>query len=235
MKRVGPRLLAAAAALVLLAGCRVDVVVAVDIGAGGAGAVAVTISLDPAAATQVPDLASLLDLDDLRAAGWRVEGPTVLATGGARLRAEKRVGGLAEANTALAELSGPAGPFGSLRLARERTLSGTATTLSGRIDLVAGLAGFSDPKLQERLGGLPIGVDPVVLERELGLPLAEVFQFTLDADLPGRSATVGARLGESVPVAISGHRVDARRVALAAVSVTAGLGLVLVLWRRRWP
>lgn len=222
------------ALVVLLGGCRADIDVAVEIDAAGAGLIAVTVRLDQAAAAQVPDLASLLDLDDLRAAGWRIEGPAAVPDG-AVVRAEKTVDGLGEARVALAELSGPTGPLASLRLEQGRTLVGARTTLSGRVELMGGLAGFSDPELQARLGDLPLGVDAAQLERELGRPLADVLGFRLHADLPGRSATVQARLGESVPVDISGHRVDRRRVALSALSAVTAVALLAVLARRLRP
>lgn len=221
--------------MVVLGGCRVDVEVAVRLDADGGGRVAATVTMDAAAAAQVADLASLLDLKGLRDNGWQVDEPAPTAAGGLTIRAEKRVADLAEARVALTELSGPAGPFGLLRLTQERTLFGTRTELSGQVDLAAGLAGFSDPALQERLGELPLGVDPVALERELGRPLSEVFGFRLHADLPGRSGSVEATLGQSVPVSLSAHRTDAGRVALSAVSATSATALLAVLWRRRHP
>ncbi|MGH9157059.1 MAG: hypothetical protein ACRD1K_14735 [Acidimicrobiales bacterium] len=225
----------AVTALALFGGCRVDVDIAVEAGAGGDGLVAVTVRLDRAAVGQIPDLATSFELGDLRAAGWSVAGPSPSPGGGVTIRAEKRFVSVAGAARALAELSGPDGPFGSLRLDRRRTPLGHKTTLSGRIDLTAGAAGFSDPQLQERLGGLPLGVDPAVVERETGQRLDEVFGFRLVAELAGRSATVTARLGQSVPVAVSASRLDARRIALATASAASGLALVVVLARRRWP
>ncbi|HVL92695.1 MAG TPA: hypothetical protein VM264_05060 [Acidimicrobiales bacterium] len=232
---LGRRWLVAAVATVLFGACRVEVDVAVEAGADGVGTVAVMVRLDADAAAQVPDPTSLFEVADLRAAGWAVEAPEVAPGGAVTVRAEKPFGDIAGAAVALAELSGPDGPFGSLRLDQERTVVGTRTSLEGRVDLSGGLGAFSDPALQERLGGLPLGADPAELERELGVALADVFGFRLHAALPGRSATVTARLGQSVPVTIAGSRLDFRRVVLVAVSVGSGLALVAVLWRRRRP
>ncbi len=234
-RRPAVAVVAAIAATILLGACRVDVDVAVALDTAGAGRVSVTVAVDAAAAAQVADLASLLDLKGLQENGWWVDGPAPTAGGGLRIEAAKQVRSLAEARVALAELSGPAGPFGGLRLNQDRTAFGTRTQLTGQVDLAAGLAGFGDAALREQLGSLPLGLDPSALERELGQPLAEVLDFSLRADLPGRSAAVQGTLGGSVPVDISGHRVDARRVALAVVSAGTGAGLVALLWRRRRP
>ena len=128
---LGRRLLVAAVATVLFGACRVEVDVAVEAGADGVGTVAVMVRLDADAAAQVPDPTSLFEVADLRAAGWAVEAPEVAPGGAVTVRAEKPFGDIAGAAVALAELSGPDGPFGSLRLDQERTVVGTRTSLEG--------------------------------------------------------------------------------------------------------
>src|SRR5438477_12890993 len=76
------RLLAVSAALVVLCGCRIGVQVGVEAGPDGRGSVQAVVSLDREAAGAVPDLAAGLRVDDLRAAGWTVQGPRSVGGGG---------------------------------------------------------------------------------------------------------------------------------------------------------
>jgi hypothetical protein len=233
------RLLVAVAALVLLAGCRVDVSVLVEVDAGGAGWVRATIDLDEEAAASVEDLAGQLRIDDLTAAGWDVEGPTAVTGGGARLRASKRFATPEGAARVLRELGGPTGPFASLRLEVGRGAWKTESSLRGEVNLSGGLAVFGDEALTGLLGNPTLGLDPAELERELGRPLHEVFTFELVADLPGRidanapSTRAGrpvwpARFGASVPVRATAQAWNWVNLALGGVAVASGLAL---LWR----
>ncbi|MGH9164853.1 MAG: hypothetical protein ACRDZW_04980, partial [Acidimicrobiales bacterium] len=215
------------------AACRVDVDVDRRADRTGGVELAVAVTLDAAALVQVPDLAAQLRVADLRDAGWRVDGPSPTPGGGAVVRAARTFATPAGLARAVRELSGPTGPFASLRLHQSRSLVGTSTRLSGRVDLAAGLAAYSDPDLQQRLGGLPLGVDLAALERELGQPLAEVFDVEFTARLPGRTTEVQAPLGQVTPVAVSADRVDVSRLSLVGTSLISALALVVVLVRRR--
>ncbi len=205
------RVLLAGAAIVLLGGCRADVTVAVRAAAEGGGDVSATVSLDKEAAEQVPDLAGQLKVEDLKAAGWRIEGPTPAAGGRTELRAIKAFASPAEATRLFQELTGPTGPFASLRLTRDRSLLKTRTSLTGTVDLAGGLEVFSDEVAREKLGGLPLGIEPARLEAELGRPLADVFGFRLTADLPGDIEGGGSgvwevRLGQATAVNASAEQ-----------------------------
>lgn len=198
------------------------------------------VTLDRAAAAQVPDLAGHLRVEDLRAAGWEVEGPAPTAGGGARLRASKPFSSAAGATRAIEELGAP---LRGLRFSRDRSVWRTRSSLRGTVDLSDGLDAFSDPALTERLGGPGLGLDPAELERDLGRPAADVFGFEVVARLPGQiesnapATRAGApawpvRLGETVSVSASSEAWNVVNVALVAVSVLAGLALVVVLVRR---
>ncbi|MGH9177912.1 MAG: hypothetical protein ACRD0N_05085 [Acidimicrobiales bacterium] len=236
-RRGAARLLVALAALVLLAGCRVDVSVRVEADAGGAGWVRATVDLDEEAAAVIEDLAGQLRVDDLTAAGWVVEGPTAMTGGGTRLRASKRFVTPEGANRALRELGGPSGPLASLRLTVDRGSWTTESSLRGRVDLSGGLAAFGDEALAGLLGNPTLGLDPAELERELGRPLDEVFTFELAADLPGRvdanapSTGAGgpvwpARFGTSIPVRATARAWNWVNLGLGGVAVLSGLALL---------
>lgn len=204
--------------------------------ADGGGDVAATVSLDREAAEQVPDLAEQLRVDDLKAAGWRIEGPAPAPGGRTQIKAIKAFASPVEATHVFGELTGPNGAFASLRLARNRSLLKTRTSLTGAVDLTAGLEAFSDEVLKERLGGLPLGVEPEKLEAELGKPLADVFGFRLTADLPGRPEGPAAwpfRLGQTTAVNAAAEQWNLTTIALGATSATSGLALLAVLRRRR--
>lgn len=233
------RLLVAVAALLLLAGCRVEVAVRVEADAGGAGWVRATVHLDKQAVDAVDDLAGQLRVDDLAAAGWEIDGPTTVAGGGARLRAAKRFATPEGAARAFRELSGPSGPFSALRLSVERGAWRTQSSLQGKVDLSGGLAAFGDEALNGLLGNPTLGLDPAEVERELGRPLDEVFTFELSADLPGRVEANAprtrsgqpvwpARFGASVPVQATAEAWNWVNVGLGGVALLSGLTLI---WR----
>lgn len=228
------RALAVLGLLVLLGACRVDADVVLRTDEGGGGEVAVTVGLDREAAAQVADLGRQLRVEDLVGAGWRVEGPRAAGGGRVELRASKRFDSPDGAERALRELGGADGPFASLRLAYDRSPVRTRSELGGGVDLSGGLAAFSDPVLTERLAGLPLGVDPAVLEQQLGRPLADAVAVRLTARLPGRTGTWAVRLGERAAVALVAERWDVRRLALGTLSLAATVALaVVVLTRRR--
>lgn len=226
--------------LLLLAGCRVGVSVEVEADRGGGGQVRATVTLDKAAAEQVPDLAEQLRVHDLRAAGWEIVGPSPTPGGGATVRASKPFSSPAGAAKAIKELGGP---FQDLRFVGGRSFWKTKTGLAGSLDLTSGLDVFGDEALAERLGGRSLGLDPAEAERELGKPLAEVFTFEVQARLPGtvesnapatRNGAIvwSTRLGEKLPISATAEAWNLVNVGLVAVSVLAGLALVVVLVRR---
>jgi len=225
------------AAVVLLAGtgCQMTLAAGVDARPDGSGTVRAGVGLDGEALRQVGDLAALLRVDDLRQAGWEVQGPEAEDDGLTWVRASKRFADPREAERAMAQLSGPAGPFQDFRLTRSGSLLRTRTTFTGTVDLAAGLAGLVDPELAERLGGGDPGLDA----------LAKAARVEVSAGLPGSitsnaPVTSGGRavwtpeMGSQLTLSAEG---DLRRLAslvygaLAVAAVT--VALVLVVVRRR--
>lgn len=200
------------------------------------------LSLDKEAAAQVDDLAEQLRVADLRAAGWRIEGPAPAPGGRTELRAVKGFDSPAGARRAIQELSGPSGPFGSLRLTRSRSFFRTRTALNGTVDLTAGLEVFSDETLRARLGGTPLGVDPSLLRTPGGGGTADGgFAFSVRARLPG---TVEAnspdllwrvRPGQRVAVSASAEQWNVPNIVLGTLSLIFGAALVVTLARWRRP
>ncbi len=161
---------------VVATGCRLDTVVTVDVGADGAGTVTVVVSADPALLAQLPGGLDDVRLDDLRAGGWVVDGPSGRAAGGAELRLTKPFGSFEQAGEVLGELSGPDGPLGRFTVRRDRSEDRTVTwRVQGSGGLPGGLAGLSDPALAEAFGGavpftdVPVG-DTLTVEVRVRLP-----------------------------------------------------------------
>jgi hypothetical protein len=236
--RPSPRLAAALAALaaLVLPACQVTTSVGVNARSNGSGEVRAVVTLDKDAAGQVPDLGSKLRVADLRAAGWRVDGPKPTAAGGLTVSARKAFATPAEAAVVIGQLSGPSGPFQDFAMRRTRSFAKTRLAFRGTVDLSKGLASFSDPALRSRLGGTDLGFDPAQLQSRLGQALARVFPVKVSVRLPGQVASNaplragnGAQwspaFGEHVTLVASSEQWNAGNLAAAAVSVAAALAL----------
>ena len=237
------RLLVAACALALLAGCRIDVTVGVDADADGSGRVRATVVLDRDAAARIPDLADQLRTADLAAAGWEVSKPQPGKDGSVLVEAVRRFRSPQEATQAVEELSGPTGPFRDFSLRRSRSFLKTRTSFEGRVDLTSGIEAFSDEALARRFGGSPLGFEPAELERQLGAPLDRIFGFRVVARLPGdvtsnaptragNGAAWQPKLGEDVRLTATAEQWNARNIGATAVSAVTGAAFLLVLVRR---
>ncbi|MDQ3106689.1 MAG: hypothetical protein M3Q68_02665, partial [Actinomycetota bacterium] len=196
--------------------------------------------------------AERLELADLVAAGWEVEGPTMQADGGLEVVITQRYDDPAEAARLFADLGGPAGPFDGLRLTQERTFFTTKTVLAGAVDLERGLEAFTDPELRaalEATDGAPLGVSTeqleqrfgAALDRLVGLQLAVALPGAIEANAPteaGNGAVWPLPLGERTAIEATSERRNVRNLvalAVAATSAVALVGLVALRPRRRPP
>lgn len=241
---------AAAVAALVLPACQVSTSVGVDAHADGSGLVRAVVTLDRDAAQQAGDLKAKLRVDDLRAAGWRIDGPTPVADGGVSISARKPFATPAEASAVVEQLSGADGPFQKFTVHRSRTWAKTRLSFRGTVDLSRGLGSFSDAQLRQRLGDSGLGFDPAKLESKLGRALSRVFPVKVVATLPG-SVTSNAPLkaangaewspqfGEHVVLTASSQEWNTGNLAAAGVAGVAGLALVVLLlvrlvgWLRR--
>jgi hypothetical protein len=223
--------------LALLAGtgCQVTLTAGVDASSDGSGTVRAAVGFDDEALAQLGDPATELRLDDLRQAGWRVDGPRKEKDGLTWVRAAKRFATPQDAGRVAAELSGPSGPFRDVRLQRSRSFLKTETSLTGLVDLSNGLAGLSDPDLQAKLGDADLGLDLAGLRKRFGAGADDAVRVRFEAHLPGHVQTWAPKLGQQV-------RIDARAAswnvlpvagAAAALVFAAAALAVTVLTRRR--
>lgn len=183
------RLLSVLLLAVVCAGCRVDVDINVRMDSKGAGSVTVTLVTDKEMVTRAPGLATDLRLEDIKAAGWTVTGPTVTPDGGLQVELVQAFTTPAQANAILADLNGPNGPLVGITLALTTVQDTTTYTLNGRLQVVGGLAAFSDTDLVTALGSAPYAAQVAAA----GQQPKDVLGITFKATMPGKLNTTTAK------------------------------------------
>ena len=195
--------------LLVISACRVDSTVTIDVARNGSGTVSVAVDLDADAAQRVPDLAQQLRVEDLRTAGWVVDGPVAADAGGLRVVATKPFASPDDLPVVLNEI----GAFNNVSLVRSREFGATTWQLDGEIDVTGGVDRFGDAELAALLGGRMTGVDVAAIETELRKPIADMMGMTVvvsmadeveasAADTDGRTATWIARIDDVAPTPI---------------------------------
>lgn len=184
VRRLSP-LLVALVALVATA-CQVDVDVTVTLEDDASGQVAVDVVLDEEASLRVPEMAQMLETDDLETAGWTVGPVEPTASGGQAVSVTKPFGTPAELQSVLDEIAGPDSLFRDLAVFRNRPFGEIELGFGGVLDPSGGLEQFSDPDLTGALGGFPLGIDLAELEAELGADPASMVAVHLEAVLAGQ-------------------------------------------------
>jgi hypothetical protein len=168
-------------ALVVLAGCKLDVAVDVAMQVDGSGSVTVTAVADRELLAKAPGALADLRLDDVKAAGWAVTGPTLAAGGGQQLELRKPFTNPTEAAAIFSEISGgPSGPVSALSLEVARTFGRVRSDLRGEAVLDGGMSAFTDSALLAVLGNKAPLSDVFTGDPADGLML------TVSAHLPGR-------------------------------------------------
>jgi hypothetical protein len=232
--------------------CEVQSTVEVVVDDDGAGTVEAAVGLDADALGKVPDLdangvsdaadlAALVRVDDMRAAGWTVDEPAAEDDGLTWIRATKPFGTPDEAVAVLSEVTGAEGALRDLELTRSTSFGETSYDFTGTLDLSGGLEAFGDAGLAEALDGEPLGEDAAAIEQDLGQPLADTFTLDLRLRLPGDvdpgtgelsgadvvwSPDLGA---EAEPLEASSTARDMTVLAFAGAAVVSGILLVLLL------
>jgi hypothetical protein len=222
------RALLVLAAAVLLGACQLELDVNVEVARDGSGTIEVVTALDDEAVERIGgDLGALLALDDLRASGWTVDGPTREGDGRTRVRVRRAFDDPEEAAAAFAELSGEDGPFQDLAVGRDRSLTRERWTFAGRIDL------GSDIEVR----GAELDEQIAALEDQLGGSLSRVVQVRVRVRLPGdvtSNATTKADNGAVWQVAFGGDPIDLeasgseRRTEIVVIGGVAALALVVL-------
>jgi len=180
--------------LLVLAGCRLDVVVDVEMQPDGTGSVVVEAVADEALLQRVPGLLDDLRLDDAVANGWTVDGPVLREGGGASVVLTRPFSTDADLANVLSSIGPPLTPTTVTRTSNED--GHVVTTVAGVLGLTDGFADFADADLIAAVGGTPFADDIAAS----GTSVEESFSFTYRVALPGalESAETGTDLGDGV-------------------------------------
>ena len=225
----------ALATIVGLTACKVDATVEFTTDRAGVGAVVVTVTADAEVVQAAPELPADIQVADLRAAGWVVEGPSPQPDGGLSLVLRRPVTTPQDATAVLEQLSGPDGPFRNLVVTQQRSFANVTTKVTGAIDVTRGLSGLIDAKVAQLLGGEPYA--QTLAERNLTLD--QVFGLRFVATAPG---IVQATDGVTSPTTGSGldllSTVEWRAIVLASgprpINLESALRDVGAQNARRW-
>jgi hypothetical protein len=231
-------LLLVALVAMVAGGCRLELDVNVDVASDGSGVVEVVVGLDADAVDKIGgDAGVLVDVDDLEADGWTVDGPTADADGVTRLRIRQPFATPQEAARVFAEIAGDDGPFRDFAVTRERSFSETRVGFTGSVDLSAG---FGDGGLAPQVDGEPLGDSVEEIEAQLGDSLSRLIQVRVRSRLPGdvsSNATTKADNGAVWQIGFGEGSVDLeatgtqrRTSALVLVGLAVLVGVALVGW-----
>ena len=149
------KMLSVAALVAVLAGCHVSVDIDVQMTDDGSGTITITVVADKAVVDKAPGLVGDLRLDDVRAAGWAVEGPTATPDGGLQVVLSQPFSTPAQANAILANVNSPAGPLVGITFGRVRGDDATTFTINGTLQITGGLDAFTDADLLAVVGATP--------------------------------------------------------------------------------
>jgi hypothetical protein len=166
---------AALSAVALLSSCRVDQSISLDVKPNGTGKVTVVVTADKDIVTKVPSLAQDIRTDDVKKAGWTVEGPTKTKSGGLTIQLTHDFDTPAEATAILSQVSETRGPLHELVLARSGKDTNSTWSLSGRLEVNGGLNSFIDDAGLELLDVSPYAAEVA----EAGLDLGDAVGISL--------------------------------------------------------
>jgi hypothetical protein len=189
------RTIAAAAACLLLASCRVDTVTSLSVKANGSGTVSVTVTADADVYEAAPTLKTDVRNDDLTAAGWKMKGPEETKEGGLTVTFTHGFDTPAEATTLLGQVNGTRGPLKGLVLQRSGKNSNSTFTLTGKLEVNGGLQAFADDAALKLLGGAPYANQV----KNSGLDLGKAVGIDFTAEMPGTVvSTTGTATGSVI-------------------------------------
>ena len=190
--------------LFLLVACQVESLVSVNVEDNGSGSVEVIVELDDEASRIIGDIEKQLRTDDLVAAGWEVS--TLIASeeeSKTVVLATKSFTGVDSLVGVLEEVAGPS-VFSEVKLVSEKSFAKKIWNLEGKIDLADGLSLFSDPALDEALGGTLFGRSLEDLSFLSGCDEicdpANSFLLNFSVSLPGASADDATERVWTVPL-----------------------------------
>ncbi len=200
MRRLFRLFVAMFALAVVCASCNVDMSIDVSMRENGTGTITVTATADADIVAQAPGLMTDLRFDDVKAAGWTVEGPAATPAGGLQVVLHHDFRTPKEATAILATLNGPSGPLNAVTLSRTKRDGTTTFAMSGTLQVAGDLDAFSDSDLFATVGATPYAAQVAAA----GLQPGQAFTIHFQAKLPGTVKTSTATAGSaSSPTGLS--------------------------------
>jgi hypothetical protein len=222
------------------AACNVDITIDVNMQADGSGTITVTATADSDIVTRAPNLVEDMHLDDIKAAGWSVQGPAKTPSGGLEIVLTHPFTTPKQAMAILAGLNGPSGPLKSITLSRTKDDDTTTYALGGTLQVDGGLDAFSDTELFTAVGATPYAAQAAAA----GVTPQQAVTVKFRAKLPGKvkestatsgSASSATGLAWSVPldgsivdVTTKSTQVDAKNI--WASPLARGAKIVFFVW-----
>lgn len=171
-------------ALMVLAGCQLNVEVDVVVEADGSGTIEVTATADAEMVARLPELADQLIFDDLTE--WSANGPTPTDDGELVVTLSSTFATPQQLSERLGEIGEPLSAM-SAGQATDIEAGLTTTAIAGRLQLPENFEAFADDELIALVGGVPF-------ERELaGLAPSDALRFELRVALPGEMIDANGR------------------------------------------
>ena len=235
MARLPRRILAAIALSIVCASCKVDLTINVAMKADGSGTVTLTAIADAQILQKAPQIASDLRFDDLKAAGWTVQGPAPTADGGLQVVIAHPFQTPEQGTAILASINGSNGPLVGMGLSRVHAKGTTTFAINGALQLKGGLDAFTDSELLTAVGATPYTAQLAAAT----VQPADAISATLTVSLPGtidtNNAGRGVGLSWSTPTDATSQTVTASSESHDAKNVWAkplarGALIALIAW-----
>jgi FMN phosphatase YigB (HAD superfamily) len=236
--------------VVVLSACRVDSTVDIVIDDDGSGTVSLTVVADAAAVALVAGDPSELRFDDLPAAGWDLDGPTV-EDGGITLVASKPFLSATELESVLAELLGPGVIFSGVEITEVHEFSKiglrpatTDYTFGATVDPSPSLEFLGDDLLAAELDGMPLGRTLLSIETAAATSFEESLGLAVNVTMPSGASSESGEVTDETATWIfafgdASTEIDARSSSYdilprvwALVAIIASILLALVLLSR---
>lgn len=211
-------------AVLALSSCRVDQSVSLSVKPNGTGTVTVIVTADKDIVAKAPSLAQDIRTDDLKKAGWDVDGPTKTKSGGLTITLTHDFDTPTEATAILKQVSEERGPLHDVVLARSGKDTNSTWTLAGRLEVTGGLNSFIDDAGLELLDVTPYAAEVT----ESGLDLGDAVGISFTATLPGDvEATTGLLKDSAITwqIPMDGSKVD---IATTTTHVAVGTSIARV-------
>lgn len=179
------RTVAAMAVLaVLVSACRAEIEVDIDVSADGSGTVSVELTLDEEILASAPELADVIRIDDVVAAGWDVQqGPSL--DGGLKITAVRNFASIERLPDLLNDVDGAGGLFTGAVLDVGRRGATVTYRLVVSVELDRTVLDLISADTAALLDGHPFGVPVEELENRAGGSLDEALGLVVSASVPG--------------------------------------------------